>query len=503
MVQRVKDRAAYRRVIAAFKKERAGITVADVAARTGLPLGTARELVPRAADEFNGRLEVTESAEIRYSFPRGFTSRYRGFRPALGRFLEKAGGIAKTAGVFLFKGWIMVMLVGYFALFMLIALGAVLLSMAAQSRDSNGRSRGNGLGGLYLGTRIFDLIIRLWFYSELTRSLDGRPRRASGKKKAPLHRAIFSFVFGDGDPNRGWEETEKKALIAYLQSHRGVISLAEYMVITGRPPLEAEGALMAFCAEFNGSPEATEEGTVVYRFDELLLRADRRNRSFEGASAPLKRLKTFSQNDPKANRWFALINGVNLVFGAYFLWHALSTGLPPPVPPGAVSSAPLIYTFALNLVYQFTGQNPLPLVAVGLGIVPLAFSLFFWLIPALRALFQRGENEGLKNENYRKLGYGRIWSFPGAVKAGDLGGGPLGDRPECRPQNPAAAADRVLKDMGAIAVPEVSIDPAGSTVYSFTELEREKAALEKYRSGIDPAASALGKTIFDSGGGAS
>ena len=316
----------------------------------------------------------------------------------------------------------------------------------------------------------------------------------------PLHRAIFSFGFGDGDPNRGWEETEKKALIAYLQAHRGVISLPEYMVITGRPPLDAEGALMAFCAEFKGSPEATEEGTVVYRFDELLLRADRRDRSFEGASAPLKRLKAFSKNAPKANRWFALINGVNLVFGAYFLWHALATGLPPPVPPGTVSTAPLIYSFALHLVYQFTGQNPLPLVRTVLGVVPLAFSALFWLIPALRALFQRGENEGIKTENHRKLGYGRIWSSPGAVKAGDLGGGALGERPECRPKNPAAAADRVLKDMGAVAVPEVSIDAAGTTVYSFTELELEKAALETYRSGIDPAASALGKTVFDSGG---
>ena len=66
---------AYEEIIRAFKTRKKGATPADIAADTGLALYTVRELVPRAADEYGGRLEVTESGEILYSFPRGFTSR--------------------------------------------------------------------------------------------------------------------------------------------------------------------------------------------------------------------------------------------------------------------------------------------------------------------------------------------------------------------------------------------------------------------------------------------
>jgi heme oxygenase len=61
----------------------------------------------------------------------------------------------------------------------------------------------------------------------------------------------------------------------------------------------------------------------------------------------------------------------------------------------------------------------------------------------------------------------------------------------------AAAADRIIKDLGAYAVPDVSIDERGETVYAFTELAREKAALETYRASLDRRASSLGKTVFD------
>jgi hypothetical protein len=61
-----------------------------------------------------------------------------------------------------------------------------------------------------------------------------------------------------------------------------------------------------------------------------------------------------------------------------------------------------------------------------------------------------------------------------------------------------AAQERIIKEIGSYSVPDVTIGPAGETVYTFKELEREKEALEKYRSEIDPGASILGKTVFDS-----
>ncbi|MDR2633121.1 MAG: hypothetical protein LBC51_05815 [Treponema sp.] len=492
----IKDKAAYRKITDAFKKQRKGATVADIAAQTALPLNTIRELVPLVADEYAGRLEVTESGEILYSFPQGFTSKYRGFRALLRRFTDTVLEGMKIAGSALFKVWIMVMLVGYFVLFMLIAVAALAVSVASSSSSSDNRSEGRGGGGgLFLAGSIFDLIIRIWFYSELTKAVDrsfnGRyyTERNARPKGKPLYKAIFSFVFGDGDPNGDWTAKEKQGIIAYIQANQGVISLPEYMVLTGCTPPEAEQALSACCVEFGGLPEVTPEGTLVYRFDELLLRADKRDRSF-GGSSRLKRLKQFSSNPAKMNLWFSLINGVNLVFGGYFLFNALNTGAI--TSQAQFSTASYLYkvTYALS---EMLLAHPLPFMVVGLGLVPLIFSALFWLIPSVRYFLTKQENEAIKQENLRKIGYGAMWSRPQGLSSDEI----QADRPECRPKDLSAAQNQMIKEMGVYSIPEVALDTGGKAVYTFPELEREKQALIAYRASINPDASSLGDIIFD------
>jgi hypothetical protein len=496
MEQKIQNRAAYRKVVEAFHRQRQGSTVADIVARTALPLQTVRELVPLAADEYSARLEVTESGEILYSFPRGFVSKRRGFKARFGRFMEQFGRGLKIAAQALFKVWIMAMLVGYFVLFMAIALGALMLSVAASSSSSsNNRSRGRngGMGGMFFVSSVFDMIIRIWFYSELTKSLDPRRGRVQNRRPRgrPLYKAIFSFVFGDGDPNADWDSREKQAVIAYLQANSGVISLPEFMILTGKERVEAEERIASYCVEFGGMPEATEDGTVVYRFDELLLRADKRDRSFAGFSAPLKRLRSFSSNTKGMNGWFAVINTVNLLFGGYFFANALSTGHI--LTPEHFKAASYLYGFVYAILAGIVA-DPLPFISAGLGVIPIVFSLLFWIIPALRYAGMKKTNEAIKLENLRKDGYGRIWNNPLSLRISDID--PAAG--ECRPKNMAAARERVAQEMGAYAVPDVEIGAAGETIYSFRELAREKTALQNYRSSIKPGSSDVGKTVFDS-----
>jgi hypothetical protein len=60
-----RDRPAYEKIVGALRRQPKGATVADIVARTALPLETVRDLIPAAADEYSGRLVVTESGEIR------------------------------------------------------------------------------------------------------------------------------------------------------------------------------------------------------------------------------------------------------------------------------------------------------------------------------------------------------------------------------------------------------------------------------------------------------
>jgi len=481
------DNEAYQKIIASLKRRRKGATVADISAATALPLSRVRDLLPKAADEFSGRLEVTGSGEILYSFPHGFNSRYRGLAAGLKRFAGKCASVIGAAGVFLFKVWIMVMLIGYFMLFVALAMASVVLSVAAQSKSSDRNRRGT----VFFGPNLFSLLWRLWLYSELTKPRTGRyTGQSANRQKRPMHKAIFSFVFGEDDPNKGWEEREQKAVIAYIQGNRGVISLSEYMAFSGKNSVDSEEALMSFCAKFGGSPEATPEGTIVYRFDELLLRADSQN--FAELSPPIQRLKQFSGNSKTMNAWFIIINAVNLIFGSYFLHHSIVTGML--VSDIQFRTASYLYGFTYALAKSITA-NPLPLISIGLGAAPLVFSLLFWLIPAVRRFLLAKENEGLKLANFKRLGFSKIWSRPLNVEQGTL----EAKTAECRPRNLSAAQDRVIKEMGVISSPDVQMSPNGQAIYSFTELQREKQALEQYRLSLNPDRSALGKTVFDSG----
>jgi hypothetical protein len=507
MKRNIKDRDAYVLITNAFKRQRAGATIADIAAKTALPLTKVKELAPAVADEYSGRLQVTESGEILYSFPRGFKSKFSGFGAFLRKLSEKLGKALKIFASWLFKVWIMVMLIGYFALFMLLALAALVLSFAS---SSNSDSRGGNGGGLLLTHGIFDLIIRVWFYSEIAKSFDpnyrgGRQARPAGR---PLHKAIFSFVFGDGNPNADWETRSRQAVVAYIQANKGVISLPEFVMFTGLPPSKAESAITAFCVEFNGSPEATNDGTVVYRFDDLLLRADTRNRSF-GGSSPLKRVEVFSSNKKNMNVWFSIINGVNVLFGGYFLFNAVKYGeiITRELIRNGKTFMQLISTvtdsapsYLYGMTYYFLEKfsaNPLPVIAVGLGITPLVFSILFWLVPAVRSRLVKKNNEAVKFENLRKRGYSRIWAFPRGVRPADIGyGNEASISDACSPANLLHSQDMLVKEIGSYSMPEVRIDPVYGAVYDFPELEREKSAIEAYRSTTRPTG--IGGVVFDS-----
>lgn len=484
------------RLASEFRRIGGEATVADLLASTGLPKHQVETEIRAVADEFGARLRVTESGEILYSFPRGMRSRYRGLGPALGRLWKGfRAGVALVAS-FLFKIWIVVMLVGYFVLFLALTLAALAATFAAQTagnRDSRGRGRNSGAGGLFLTTRILNLFIRIWFYGELFKSPNQRyyereRRLARDKDRRPLHKAVFSFVFGDGDPNEPWSETEKKAVVAFIQANRGVMSLEEFMVLTGHRPLEAEDAVNRYLYEFEGLPEVTENGTIYYFFPSLLRRKDQRDRSF-GDSSPMKRLIPFSSNPKKANVWFAVLNGVNLAFGGFFLYNALTRGMPY-IPPGAQRIPADFYTIAMVLVSQ-VAANPLTVALWGLGVVPAVFALLFYLVPFLRSLRLNRANEAIKRQNLRKLVYARVWADPArvdpsAVESGDAA---------AQPSDPGTA-DRVVGELAAWA----EGNPESGGVYAFPELSRRKEDIRAARSRIKPEDYALGAAVFDSDG---
>lgn len=495
------------KIVDVFRKRRGEATTADLIAVTGLPKAQVEAELPAVADEFGARLRVTESGEILYSFPSGMKSRYRGFVPGFKRFWKAFKKGAIKVASFLFKIWIVVMLVGYFVLFVALVLLALLASIAISMSGKGERDndRGGGLGGLFLTTRLIDAFVNIWFYSELFKSpeeryYEDRRRHERKRNKKPLHKAIFSFVFGDGDPNADWATVEKKAVVAYLQANKGIITIHEFMAISGLNPVEAELAINKYLVEFEGEPEVSEAGTIYYSFPSLLRRKDKADRTL-GGTVPMKRVAAFSMNPKKANTWFCALNGFNLLFGGYFATQALSAHrLLEPLYSGIYASK-IVMTGGFDGFFLFTHQlfgklggvaDPSSLLLWGLGFVPLSFSVLFYAIPAIRKARLDRANEAVKYENLRRVAYRAIVDRP------------IGVQPQAISLAAAASAASTPKDEGAAEKVVVELaaatqgEPTATGSYSFPEIDRSESEARFARAAVREEDFELGKTVFDS-----
>lgn len=477
-----------------LRRHKGQATVADLVAFTGLPKAQVETELPALADEYDGRLAVTQSGEILYSFPRGFISRYRGLGPSLKRgFSAFKKGFAKVATA-LFKVWIMATLVGYFVIFLLLALLSVVASVAASAsggeRSSSRRSDKGGLGGLWLAGRMLDLIMRIWFYNEVFKTPGQRyreselraARQGQARQRRPLHKAIFSFVFGEPDPNAALDTEEKKAFAALVRRNNGMVLLEDFMALTGLPPDRAEREISAYLYQFEGSPEVTEGGTVYYRFDALLRRAQE-DGSY-AADASLARLRPFSANKKGSNTAYALINGVNLAFGSYFALSAMSAA---PLAAKAPQDASYLYWFTHWLLEQFVLPNPGPLLMVGLGIIPVAFSVIFWAVPAIRALRLEKQNEGIKLSNLRRVLYAQALANPSRARLPEA-------LPEAAQPSDGRAATRILEELAAFEEGDY-LDQDGA--WRLKELERKLADIRAQRQLASRSSWDLGGIAFD------
>lgn len=472
-----------------LKRSRGSSTIADMIAGTGLPKYQVEQAARKVLDEYAGRLKVTESGELLYSFPEGMHSTLRGPGPAFRRFFRSFARIALRVLTLLFKIWIVGMLVGYFVAFVLILLAAIVASFAASMASRNdgrggGRDRGGGFGAMYLVIRLFDLMLRMWFWSNLLRD----PRRKKQEGRA-FYKSVFGFVFGDGDPNAGWEEAERRYVLSYIVGHKGVVTLEEIMALTGREPNDANALVNRLLLEYEGEPGVTDEGTVTYAFPALMRTA----RQDAHAPVPLlnpasKSLVRFSANKPRTNGWIIFFNAFNLAFGSYFLVISLTQGA------AALSrTGPYLYSYVGNLLQQ-AGIPAVGFLGTVLGVIPVAFSVLFFLVPLFRSIRLRRRNSRIREESLLRRILAHIVSNPGRVDPEEL----AARAPGLAPKDVAAATRRMVEKLAAaLGAEPIPKEKEGEFAYRFAEIERQAADLERFRTKIDLKRYELGETIFD------
>ncbi|NJK35687.1 MAG: hypothetical protein HC919_12460 [Oscillatoriales cyanobacterium SM2_2_1] len=268
-------------VMESVEKLRYQVTVADVAAQTGLNLEVANREVMLLASLTSGDLAVAESGDITYKFSPNFrgvllqrsaAARTRAFWQAVWKWVFYL--IRISFGIILVVS-IMVVVVA-----IVVAIAAINSQNQRDERSDDRRSGGNNWF-VYVGNPF-----NLFYPSYGSRYPTNTQERLRSPEKAEGDRGflenVFSFLFGDGDPNANAEERRYRLIAQVIRNHDGVViaeQIAPYLDEVDSAATDNENFMLPVLVKFNGFPEVSQHGTFAYRFPDLQTTATSRQKA--------------------------------------------------------------------------------------------------------------------------------------------------------------------------------------------------------------------------------
>jgi flagellar basal body-associated protein FliL len=270
------------------------VTIGDVATQAGLELNVTQQGLLALASEAGGHLQVTDSGDILYQFPKNFRTilRNRFWRLRLQELWQKIWGalfylIRISFGVILIISIIV----------MFLAIVAILIAVNSKDSDSNSGGDRDGGGFFFFPTDIFWIFNPSPDYNRYE-SRAGHGKSSSARSMNFLE-AIFSFLFGDGNPNEDLEEKRWQTIGTLIRNQGGAIAaeqVAPYLDNVTSSNQETEDYILPVLARFNGYPQVSDQGDLIYYFPELQVTAKKRTLTAISSYLNEKRWQ-FSQAD--------------------------------------------------------------------------------------------------------------------------------------------------------------------------------------------------------------
>jgi hypothetical protein len=331
------------------------VTVGDVASQAGLNVAEANQGLLALAADAGGHLQVAESGDVVYQFPPNFRTilRNKYLQLRLQEWWQKIWGVL----FYLIRISFGVLLIVSIAL---ITLTIIIIMIAANSdRDEDNRGRGSG------GFNFFFFPDLFWYFSP---DYYSQERRRERRESSDLNffEAVFSFLFGDGNPNANLEEKRWQEIGTVIRNHQGAViaeQIAPYLDNLGEKyQQEYEDYMLPVLVRFNGKPQVSPEGEIVYYFPELQVKASKKQR--QPVSPYLDEIPwRFSAASSGQIMLSAGLGVVNLV-GALILGNLLAGGTVAAQIGGLVAFVQGIYWLLL---------------AYGIGFLGIPLARYFWI----------------------------------------------------------------------------------------------------------------------------
>ena len=451
-------------ILASLRRLKGRGTVGDVVADSGLPNQSVRTGLKVLLESHRGHLDVSASGELLYDFDPKLIK--RGSEPLLSR-VKRTGARLLTAG---FKVWIVIMLVGYFILFVVLVIAA----LVASQRGNNSRG---GVGRRSHGGRIHTPNLWFWYWVWGPRWHIGRPyygrrweRTLDKDDRVPFYKKVFAFVFGPDKPHPTQAQLDRST-IRLIKSKRGVLTTGELVEHTGLPRSDAAGEMGRILGTYDGEAIASPEGELVYVFPDVMTSAHKRKKVRSPSPAWLRLEYPFelTGNTAGANVAVAGMNLFTLIAAASSPWF----------------------------IFPRLGIEG-PAAFIGLVVVPVVFSVLFFGVPTLRMVRVKLENRRRAARNIRRVLLGFVYS---KALEGDnaIGVDESYQHVSSRLKNQAiqrASVETALHTIATELNADVSTNESGALQFSFPTLRNEFLASETVRRKLRLDEQHVDKIVF-------
>ncbi len=349
------------------------VTVADVVAKTGMPLAEVSGELNLIAADTDGNLEVAQDGEIYYCFNDHLSYTY--FTQGVSRVFHQVGYHILRISAFLFR-----LSFGLILLFSLICLFGIALIIQTLLAGVSGSTE--SVSGMWRD--FFGLVQRLaltdlvhWGKEKL------KPGSTNSGGRQGFLLDCFSFLFGEGDPNKDFDDEKWKLLAQVIRLNEGVVLPEHLSPYTGEDP-DDEKMLFAILAKFNGMPQVSSSGNIMYVFPNMQKRSEVTS---YGLLPPLLERKrwnftTLKKDELKKVMGMGALNFVMALTACIFL-----------VRPSNLNSASYFFLFLLF------------------------YALLFMIVPALRLVYTFEQNRIVKKKNARTRHYENSLACPPAPLA--------------------------------------------------------------------------------------
>jgi len=331
------------------------VTVADVVAKTGMPLAEVSNELNQIASDTHANLEVAQDGDIYYCYPDHLSITY--FTRGISRIAGVVAHYAFEFAFFLFR-----LSFGLILLFSLICFFGIALVIQTLLAGVSGSTE--AVAGMWRD--FFGLVQRLalkdllhWGKEKL------RPGSTKGGARQGFLLDCYSFLFGEGDPNRDVDEERWRLLAQVIRLNEGVVLPEHLSPYTGRDP-EDENIIFEILAKFNGRPQVSTTGNIVYLFPSMQKRSEVTSYALLPPLLEHKRwtFTSLKKEELKKVMGLGALNFVMALTACYFLVRP---------------------TYMTSVSYMF--------------LFLCFYALLFLTIPALRLLYTFEKNRMIKKSN--------------------------------------------------------------------------------------------------------